>query len=91
MWDQALVSVDRNNVIIETVKKAEDGEGIIVRLYENERSRCKATLQAGFSLQAAHICNLLEEDQTQLEVEAGSAVSLNIKPYQIVTLRLIPA
>ncbi len=89
--NQPLVSVDRSNVIIETVKQAEDGEGIIVRLYENERNRGKVTLQAGFSLQAAYICNLLEDNETQLDVGADGVVNLNITPYQIITVRLVPA
>jgi alpha-mannosidase len=36
---QSLFSVSSPNVIIETVKQAEDGNGIIVRLYEGERNR----------------------------------------------------
>ena len=77
-------------MIIETVKQAEDGEGVIVRLYENERSRCKVLLRTGFSVQSAHVCNLLEENQTQLEVTGGNEVHLDIKPYQIFTVRLMP-
>ena len=37
----SLVSVDQPNVILETVKKAEDGQGTIVRMYESENARTK--------------------------------------------------
>jgi alpha-mannosidase len=84
-----LVSVDARNVIIETVKAAEDGQGIIVRLYENERKRGKVTIQAGFNLKAAYHCNLLEENETELSVE-GNSVTLAVRPYQIASLRLVP-
>ncbi|MCK4315591.1 MAG: alpha-mannosidase, partial [Anaerolineae bacterium] len=87
---QSLVAVDMPNVIIETVKQAEDGEGLIVRLYENERCRGPVALQVGFPLAAAYRCNLLEQDEASLVV-AQNTVYFSVKPYQIVTLRLIPA
>jgi alpha-mannosidase len=61
-----------------------------VRFYEGERSRGPVTVQAAFKLKAAHVTNLLEENQEQLAVD-GNRVRLNVRPYQIVTLRLVPA
>ena len=85
---QSLVFVDTSNVIIETVKQAEDDRGIIIRLFENERSRGPVNLQAGFPLAKAYQCNLLEEKEVPLEV-SKNGVNLNFTPYQIMTLRLI--
>jgi alpha-mannosidase len=82
------LSVDRRNVVIETVKQAEDGRGLIVRLYESQRQRGTFTLTAGFPLTAAWRTNLLEEDQEPL-TPAGSCLRLAIRPYQILTLRLL--
>jgi alpha-mannosidase len=79
-----------DNLIIETIKQAEDGHGVIVRFYECNRSRGAATLHAGFPLKEAHITNLLEANQEALSVE-GQSVSLYVKPFQIVTVRLVPA
>lgn len=84
----SLVSVDAPNVIIETVKLAEDGNGLIVRLYENHRSRGKVTVTAGFALSEAYRCNLLEENEQPLTV-SGSSVQIDVTPYQIQTLRLV--
>jgi alpha-mannosidase len=78
------------NIVIETIKRAEDGRGIIVRLYESQRWRGPVTLTAGFPLQQVWQTNLLEDDQTALAPD-GNSVSLFVRPYQIVTLRLIPA
>jgi alpha-mannosidase len=86
----ALVSVSDPYVIIETVKQAEDGNGVIVRLYENERNRGTVRLKAGFALKEAHHCNLLEEKEESLPVENDS-IKLSVRPYQIATLRLVPA
>ena len=85
----SLVSVSAPNVVIETVKQAEDGNGLIVRLYEDQRNRGKFTLTAGFALAEVQHCNLLEEKESAVEFK-GSQVMLDIAPYQIITLRLIP-
>ncbi|MCA9886324.1 MAG: alpha-mannosidase, partial [Anaerolineae bacterium] len=84
-----LVSVNKRNAVVETVKQAEDGNGVIVRLYEGERNRGPVTLTAGFNVSAAYHCNLLEENDEELLVE-NNQVTLNLKPYEIVTLRLVP-
>lgn len=86
----SLISVDRPNVVIETVKGAEDGRGFVVRLYEGQRRRGTATLTSGVPLARAYRTNLLEEGESELEVR-GSSVSLELRPYEIVTLRLVPA
>lgn len=85
----SLVQVDADYALIETVKGAEDGRGIIVRLYEQQRNRGTVTLTAGFPLAEAHVCNLLEEDETSLPVQENR-VQFNVTPYQIVNLRLVP-
>jgi alpha-mannosidase len=83
-----LVAVDQPNIVIETVKQAEDGSGIIVRLYESQRKRGTITLRTGFDLGAAWRTNLLEENQKQVEVQ-GRSVIYSIRPYEIVSLRLV--
>jgi len=85
---QQLVSLEQRHVIIETIKQAEDGNGIIVRLYEGERNRGTVTLKAGFDLKEAYHCNLLEENETPLEVQ-NNQVQLSMRPYQIATIRLV--
>ena len=90
MADGSLVAVDVPNVVIETVKQAEDGNGVIVRLYESQRRRGEIKLTAGFPVQAAYRTNLLEETQAELTV-AGNTVSYAIRPYEIATFRIVPA
>ncbi|MAT99946.1 MAG: alpha-mannosidase [Anaerolineaceae bacterium] len=75
--------------IVETIKQAEDGQGIIVRGYECNRQRGWLTFKTGFTLAEAHLCNLLEENRETIPV-SGSEIKLYVKPFQIVTLRLLP-
>jgi alpha-mannosidase len=83
----SFLNVDQPNVVIETVKQAEDGRGIIVRVYESQRRRGPFRLEAGLPLAAAWRTDLLEQDQELLEVE-GHALRAHIRPYQILTMRL---
>ena len=83
----SLLSISEPNVIIETIKRAEDGEGIIVRLYESQRKRGSVRIRAGFAVDAAWETNLLEENGSALDVENDS-IQLNLRPYQIMTIRL---
>jgi len=46
-------------------------------------------LRVGFAVEAAWETDLLEENESVLRVE-GDSIQLNLKPYQIVTLRLTP-
>lgn len=85
----SLVSLNVESAIIETIKRAEDGNGIIVRLYENQRNRGKITLKTGFDVAEAYHCNLLEENEQALAVE-DNQIRLDIAPYQIISLRLVP-
>jgi alpha-mannosidase len=85
----SLLAVDQPNVVIETVKQAEDGQGLIVRLYDSQRSRRSVTLTTGFPLARAWQTDLLEHNQAELHVKANS-LTFELRPYQILTLRLVP-
>ena len=84
----SLLSVDKENVIPETVKPAEDGSGIIVRLYDAYDMRTEATLRAGFPFRKAWLCDMLENREAELPVAADGTVSFPVKNFEIVTLRL---
>ena len=85
----SLITCDAPNIVIETIKQAEDGRGMIVRLYESQRRRGDVALTTAFPLATAAVVDLLEETQAELAPQ-DNRVSLPIRPYQIVTLRLIP-
>lgn len=84
---QSLISTSSANVIIETIKRAEDGDGIIIRLYESQRKRGPVQLRAGFAVGSAWETNLLEENEVKLSVDNDS-IQLHLRPYRIMTIRL---
>ena len=86
--NNSLISCDKTNCFIEVVKKAEDGNGLIVRMYENKNSQVKARITASKALKEAYECNLLEENITRISVYNDTLETV-FKPYEIKTLRLI--
>jgi alpha-mannosidase len=75
------------NVVVETVKEAEDGRGIIIRLYEAAGASTSTVLRCGFALAAAEATDLIEENPTPVEA-AGRRLCLDFGPFEIRTLRL---
>ncbi len=80
-------SVDKTNVILETVKQAEDGNGTIMRLYECENARTRAVLTVPAGIARAYSTNLMEEIEEELTVENGK-VRFTIKPFEVKTILL---
>lgn len=85
--------VEQENVILETVKLAEDGSGdMILRLYESKKARTETVLHMnpaglGISVCGASLCDMLEQETETLEVQ-DNAVSLSLEPFEILTVRL---
>ena len=58
--NDSLMTVDQPNIVIDTVKAAEDGSGdVIIRLYESKRADTEAVLRLNMPVAAASVCNLL--------------------------------
>ncbi len=80
-------SVNQPSVVIDTVKKAEDSEALIVRLYESHGGRCRVKLSSPSEVKSAALCNLLENEEQPLEWKDGG-VEFDVTPFKIVTLKL---
>jgi alpha-mannosidase len=80
-----LVTCDAANVIIDTIKPAEDGQGWIIRLYEAHGMSAKARLRIGLPVRTLlHRSNTLEDVLEPLDPGAP----LTLRPFQILTLRV---
>lgn len=84
---QSFLCLNHPNVMIETVKQAEDGEDLIVRLYETAGTRLKTTFDTEFDLADAWIADLMETPIERLHPQDGS-FTLSFTPFEIKTLRL---
>ncbi len=81
------VSCDNRSIVIESVKKAEDSNRIVVRLYECHNSRGSTDLVCALPVRAAWLADLNETPVAELEVRDG-VVPFDYKPFEIVTLML---
>ena len=84
----SMFGVEKNNVILESVKLAEDGSGdLILRLYESKKAAVHTALFTTLPVVQAWSCTMLEEKETELVVEDKS-ISLDFRAFEIKTLRL---
>ena len=84
----SLASLNVPNVVLETVKKAEDGDGVILRMYECENARTPVTLTFNRPFASAESCNCLEEPDGEPVKVDGNKVSFLVKPFEIKTVRI---
>lgn len=85
-----MLNVNARNVMIDTVKKAEDGKTLIVRLYEFGGIRTKAAVTVNPHLgqiRSADETDLMEEHPSALSF-AGQDIEVALAPYEIKTLNI---
>lgn len=83
----SFVSSSAENIMIETVKKAETSEAVIVRVYEYFDCRTKADLVFARPIKRAFLCDMLENEVTQLEVK-GNKVPVEIANFEVLTIKV---
>jgi alpha-mannosidase len=86
---RSLVEVDKSQVVVETIKRAEDSDAAIVRLYEASGGRSKVRLRTTLPASRAFLCDLLERDREGVAVSDG-VIELELTPFKILTLKLEP-
>ena len=84
------LTIDKENVILDTMKPAEDGSGdIILRLYESKKAAVLATVTLSDLLQGekVYLCDMLENCKEEISVENGE-ISLNFRAFEVKTVRI---
>ena len=79
--------IPQNHVILDTIKGAEDGDGLIVRVYESHGARGKVDIHFEFALKDAFECNLMEENEREVDVD-GCSLHFTVESYEIKTFRI---
>lgn len=84
----SLFTVSAKNVVAETVKKAEDGNGTIIRMFEDQNRRGSVTVNWADNFSEVYECDLLENNEKKLASNAKD-FTFEIKPYEIKTFRVL--
>lgn len=84
----SFISVDAENAILETIKRAEKEDTTILRFYEchNQRARVNVSLRMPFK--AVHECDLMERSISEVHSD-GTSFTFEIKPFEIKTFKLV--
>lgn len=85
---ESFLKCSQESCFVEVIKKAEDGNGVIVRMYENKNNRVRAQIQTAYPIAHVYECNLLEENEEELTAGKNCFETV-FKPYEIKTFRLI--
>lgn len=84
----SLLEIANPGVTLLTWKRAEDGDGTILRLQESAGEASDIRVHSQFlTFEQAWLCDLLEEKKTDIKM-SGDGFSIPIKPFQVLTLRI---
>jgi alpha-mannosidase len=84
---EPLATVDDPNLVLDTVKRAEDSDALVLRLYDAHGARGSARLRLGVPFDRAVLTNLLEDEGDALQVEDG-AIVVPYRPHQLLTVKV---
>jgi len=84
----SLASVSGHSAVIDTVKVAEDGKGIIVRIFQAQNTKENITVNFGFDVKEVYECDCLENNGKKLKAGKNS-VELKMGNFEIKTLRVV--
>ncbi|GAB4557316.1 MAG: alpha-mannosidase [Anaerolineae bacterium] len=82
----SLIHVD-GPAVVEALKPAEDGHGVILRLYEPHGGRGPVTVTLPTAAAKVARCNLVEEPEEEISAPDGRFTTA-IRPFQILTFRI---
>ncbi len=82
------VAIAKDNVILDTMKPAEDGSGdIILRLYESKKAAVETAVCLQFGAGRAFLCDMLENIVEEIDVTNGK-MTLQFHAFEIKTVRI---
>jgi alpha-mannosidase len=87
----SLVDVAPSSLVVSAIKRGNDGEGLLVRVYNPLPREIEAALRPGVVATQAFVANLAEERQTQLpwRAEEGQPLHLQLRAGEILTVLFV--
>ncbi|AXY02414.1 alpha-mannosidase [Vibrio alfacsensis] len=83
----SVVSCDNTAVVIETLKLAEDGNGVVVRLFETYGKNQRASVDLSYFGNEVAEVNMIEESDVFIGAREGK-LELEFTPFEVKTLRI---
>ena len=83
----SFLQLSPDNLVLSALKKAEDSDGVILRFYETKGETTPAEVKLFRKIERLTRVDLLEREEHELPVE-GNLIKLEVKPFEIVSLKL---
>ena len=85
----SLLEISDPGVTLLAWKRAEDGNGTVLRIQEASGGSSHVSIRSPYlKFDRAWSCNALEDDEAEIPI-AGDALRVEIKPFQVLTLRVL--
>jgi alpha-mannosidase len=85
----SFLSLSAPNILVSTLKKAEDDDSVILRVYDIEGKDAEARLNLFFPLRSLESVNIIEEAPKGLK-PAKDGFVLKVGHHAVETFRLVP-
>ncbi|HEY2975555.1 MAG TPA: glycoside hydrolase family 38 C-terminal domain-containing protein [Pyrinomonadaceae bacterium] len=86
--EYSYISLQPENVVLTAVKKAEDADGLILRMFESVGKSGEVRIRVPPGATSATITNLMEKPEGQRLKVMSDTVTVPIHPYEILSLRI---
>jgi len=83
-----LLRCDRPNIVIDTIKRCEDSDDIIVRMHESAGKETYASLALPGFCDTIMLTDMMENEQAEIPCD-DTQVSIPFRPFDIVTVKLV--
>lgn len=85
---KSFFSLDKENVILSTMKLNEDKKSIIIRVYETEGIKTNVRMQLPLKIKSAESIDFNGKSIKPLEIIQGHSLQMEIGQFKILTLRI---
>lgn len=85
--ERSFFTLDADNIIISTIKKAEDNQSIVLRMYDTNGVNSDVSLHSDLRFKKAISTNLIEEEIKEIPV-INDVLKVKVGQYSIETIKL---
>jgi len=86
---KSFLKIGSENLMLEAVKAAEDGDGIILRLYEFYNARGKTRIDLATEVHSVESTDILESNKINRDVKIdGGSLEFTYRNREIITLKI---
>ena len=84
----SVINCDKENIIIETVKKSENSDDMIIRLFDSYNRKTTTCIKFGFDIKRVYICDMLENEISEVKV-VDNSINVDVGNFEILTLKIL--